>query len=89
MRDFKERRGRQFIATAVILVAVVPLLLINQAGPQGMLGIRTPVVAVLCLAVIFGVAVFSLFNWRCPACNAYLGRGINPKSCPKCGARLQ
>ncbi len=27
--------------------------------------------------------------WRCPACRSYLGRGVSPDSCPKCGVRFK
>jgi len=33
--------------------------------------------------------VFSLYNWRCPACNKYLGKQRSPKYCSKCGVALQ
>jgi rRNA maturation endonuclease Nob1 len=32
--------------------------------------------------------IFSLFNWRCPSCNKYLGKAINAKFCAKCGVQL-
>jgi hypothetical protein len=34
------------------------------------------------------VLVFSFLNWRCPSCNKYLGKAINPKFCSKCGTQL-
>jgi rubrerythrin len=42
------------------------------------------------LIVLFFAAavVFSLFNWRCPACSSYLGKRFNPRFCPSCGAQL-
>jgi predicted RNA-binding Zn-ribbon protein involved in translation (DUF1610 family) len=33
--------------------------------------------------------VFSLRNWRCPACNKYLGKGTLPHYCPNCGVELR
>ena len=43
----------------------------------------------LYLVLVGGAIAFSLYNWRCPACNRYLGKGTNPQFCPKCGAPLQ
>jgi rubrerythrin len=39
--------------------------------------------------VVAGALIFSFVNWRCPACTRYLGRGWNPKFCPKCGVQLR
>jgi DNA polymerase II large subunit len=38
--------------------------------------------------VIISVLAFSFLNWRCPSCNKYLGKAINPKFCSKCGTQL-
>ena len=46
------------------------------------------VVAAGSFVVILGVVLFSLKNWRCPACNAYLGKGMAPSFCSKCGIPL-
>ena len=34
---------------------------------------------------VIGNALFSLINWRCPACNKYLGKNLGWKHCPRCG----
>lgn len=39
--------------------------------------------AILVVAWVHGV------NWRCPSCNAWLGRFFNVKSCPSCNAELR
>jgi len=39
--------------------------------------------------LVAAAVIFSFANWRCPACNGYLGRGINPKFCSKCGTELR
>ncbi|TMQ49613.1 MAG: hypothetical protein E6K73_09610 [Candidatus Eisenbacteria bacterium] len=41
------------------------------------------------LVLVAAAVIFSFANWRCPACNGYLGRGINPKFCSKCGTELR
>ena len=41
------------------------------------------------LAYVGLTVLFSLANWRCPACHRFLGRYGNPRFCSKCGAPLQ
>lgn len=41
------------------------------------------------IAVVFCALVFTIFNWRGPSCNTYLGKGINPKYCSRCGIELR
>jgi RsiW-degrading membrane proteinase PrsW (M82 family) len=36
-----------------------------------------------------GAVAYNRFGWRCPACNAYLGRTVNPTECRACRARLR
>jgi hypothetical protein len=33
--------------------------------------------------------IFSFRNWRCPACDKYLGKAIGPRFYAKCGVALQ
>jgi Zn finger protein HypA/HybF involved in hydrogenase expression len=46
-------------------------------------------ILVLQVLVIAAFTGFSAANWRCPACNKYLGQDINRRMCRKCGARLR
>ncbi len=89
MAEFRKRRTRQLIAIAPFLVAISPLLFLENAGPDGLFGIPAVVIAPVCLAVIVAMFIFSFLNWRCPACKGYLGKAMSPKFCQKCGARLQ
>ena len=81
--EFRKRKARQWIATALVCVAIA--LAVGFAVG----GLPEKVVAPICIATPMAVAVFSLVNWRCPACEGYLGNRMNPKFCSKCGARLQ
>ncbi len=38
--------------------------------------------------LVLAAAAFSWLNWRCPACAKYLGIGLSPNHCPKCGVAL-
>ena len=80
--EFATRRKRQLIATIPILALLIGFALVgeraeNTAYPFIMIG------------VVLVMLIFSLRNWRCPACDSYLGRGWNPKFCSKCGAQLR
>ncbi len=45
-------------------------------------------VLILPLAALAGV--FYIFKiWRCPSCDKYLGKNINPTFCNKCGVKLK
>ena len=87
--EFKRRRTRQIIAVVPIVGALLPLFLLEDAGPEGLFGIPSVVVGSVCGAVVVAGFVFSLINWRCPACKSYLGKAISPRFCQKCGAQLQ
>jgi rubrerythrin len=40
----------------------------------------------LTASVVGLIAIFIV--WRCPACNAYLGKEGSPSRCPKCGVKF-
>jgi len=70
--EFASRKRNQIIVS-ISLIAMIILFVLFGENPD----------------VLFtGGIGFSLFNWRCPACNKYLGKSINPKFCSKCGAPL-
>jgi hypothetical protein len=89
IQEFKKRRKNQLMAwipfVAVILGAAWQGHHPKQI-PSGFLGRNFGVIFLL---YIVALVVFSFRNWRCPACNGYLGRGINPRSCPSCGVQLR
>ncbi len=86
-REFRRRRRmiqRLALLTALAAAAIVSLHLL------GMMEARATVLALL---VGFACAVWvNMHLWRCPACNAHLGKlylGLDwPKHCPDCGAPL-
>jgi hypothetical protein len=85
-------KRKQIIAT----VLVTPLMILftlyaGEANPKS--GIAFGISAVIALPILGAAIVSYLFftfrNWRCPACNRYLGKGFNPSFCPKCGVQLK
>ena len=85
-KQFAIRRRKQ-ILLAIPLVAVVVLLVFSE-GKDAVLGVPLAVVGPAAVVLILGGLGFSLYNWRCPACNKYLGKAISPKFCAKCGVEL-
>lgn len=86
--SFAALRKRQLLAT-IPLVAVLVFLGFSDQETGASFGV--PVVVWLPIAGLFvlGLVLFSLKNWRCPACRKYLGKGFGPKFCPKCGVALR
>jgi hypothetical protein len=85
--EFKKKRTRQIMAVGPIILAFIALLSVEN-NPTGIFGLAPNTILVAAFAVIISVLVFSLLNWRCPSCNKYLGKAINPKFCSKCGTQL-
>ena len=89
--NFKGVKRRQVIATLICspfmaLILVAAAAADKKAGTT--FGIPTFVLVLIAIGPIIGLLLYSLKNWRCPACNGYLGKGFFPAFCPKCGARL-
>ena len=82
--EFRKRQVRQWIATILAIAAILPMVNGFVIG-----GLSERVVAPICIAVVLGIAIFSLINWRCPSCEGYLGNKMSPRFCSKCGVRLQ
>lgn len=86
--EFRERRSRQWTA-AIPGVAAFAIALWATRHPEGMFGLPSGTVAIGAFVVVAVYVIFSLRNWRCPSCERYLGKGMNPSFCRKCGTKLQ
>ena len=84
--QYRARRARQ-LALAVPAVVVIALLAWVGDDPDA-LGVDEAVVKVAGLAVVGVVLGISYWNWRCPACRKYLGKGISHRFCEGCGVEL-
>ena len=87
--EFARRRRRQLLVTIPIIACVVLIRVFRDRESGLVFGLPTSTVMGVAFAVLLGVIAFSLWNWRCPACNKYLGKGISPSFCSKCGVPLQ
>jgi hypothetical protein len=85
------RRNALRVAFAVPTVAAVIAMIIqnNEHINVEAAGLREgyffAIAAAVCLAGIAGI----LAVWRCPACGAWLGRAVSPRTCAGCGARFK
>jgi hypothetical protein len=87
---FAARRKRQLIlAVPLVAIFIGFAVLADQRNGGAVLGMPAAVVAPGFLVLVGAAIVFSFRNWRCPACDKYLGKGISPRFCPKCGVALQ
>jgi hypothetical protein len=84
--QFAARRRNQIIL-AIPLIAVI-LLLLTSEGKDSIMGLPLAIAGPGAIVLILAGLVFSLYNWRCPACNGYLGKAISPKFCARCGVEL-
>jgi hypothetical protein len=86
-QEYARRRRRQW--TIVIPVAVIVFIAILMVDSlETYLGLSSTVILLLAIAILLGAYAFSIYNWRCPACSTYVGRG-NPMFCPECEFKLK
>ncbi len=86
-REFKKRFIRQIIISPLLIGLILTLFyLIDQAEKKGEGSLLLIVLAGVGLLVAFA---FSFKNWRCPSCQKYLGKAMNPRFCSKCGVALK
>ena len=89
LAEFKKRKTRQLIAAIPAVLMILLLVGAQETGWIGLAGIPATVLQPVAVAIILAVVAFSLLNWRCPSCKAYLGKRINPRFCAKCSEQLQ
>jgi hypothetical protein len=88
--QFALRRKRQIIlAIPMAAIFLAFAFLTDKRNSVTVPDLPTEWMVPIVFALVIGAIVFSLRNWRCPACDKYLGKGISPHFCPKCGVALQ
>ena len=86
-REFR-RRFRNNVIAAVILFPFV-LLLLNAMKATGETWLTPNEAGVGALVLVAVAATYAISTWRCPGCNASLGRAVYPKRCPSCDVELR
>ena len=85
---FSIRRRWQLFVIVPTLVILLSLFLIDRDTNE-LFGLPPYIWAPVILAVIIFNLFYSIANWRCPASNQHLGKGLNPKFCGHFGVLLQ
>jgi len=87
--EFARKRRNQFIVAMPVIALVVVSIFFEEQAQTAIEGLPPAVAAGAVAIAVVGLLVFSLRNWRCPACEGYLGRNTNMVHCPKCGVALK
>lgn len=87
--QFVARRRRQILVSFPLIALVVGAVFLEKGKHGAWFGMPPSILFSGVIVLIAGAVVFSLFNWRCPACNRYLGKQRNPKFCSRCGVELR
>ena len=82
--EFARRQRRQLAVAAIILAGVLSIWILRDRSP-----LESPVGITIFIAAMAAILIFTLQNWRCPACGKYLGKGAFPRFCPQCGVALR
>ena len=88
-QDYSRRRRNQLMVSVPLVAVMLALVFSEERHASTILGLPVQVAGPIFLAVVAGALFFSFRNWRCPACNKYLGRTFNPKHCHSCGVELR
>jgi Na+/citrate or Na+/malate symporter len=84
-RQFALRKRRQIVLSVPLIAIIIAALAFKDRTESAAFDLVGP----LFFISIVGALIFSLWNWRCPACSKYLGKSLSPRFCPKCGVSLQ
>ena len=93
-RHFKEvfakKRRNRYIGMALMVPAAVAFGFGAAGGveDQMILGLRLIVWWPVVVVVLIGSIIFSVLNWRCPACGTIFAIYFNGRYCPECGTEL-
>lgn len=87
-QQFETSRKRQIIMVVPLLVFFVMVGLLTDDKTGRLLGMPRSVSLPFFFLVLGSAILFSLRNWRCPACKHYLGSGRH-RFCSNCGVALK
>jgi len=87
--SYAERRRRQIIASVPVIGFMIAVMFTEDRAAGTILGLPSQIMGPAFLVAVVAILAFSFRNWRCPACDKYLGRAFNPKYCGRCGVELR
>jgi hypothetical protein len=87
--QYAVRWRRQLIVAIPLIIVLIAFATANEGTGLVFGAIPIKIFAPIFIIAIIGALIFSFKNWRCPACDKYLGKAFNPKFCSKCGAALR
>lgn len=88
-KSFAARRRRQLMLSAPMFLLMFGVIFLEKKGQDALFGVEVDSLVIFLFLTIAAAIVFSLWNWRCPACRGYLGKQISPRFCSRCGVELQ
>lgn len=86
--QFRARRLRQILLVIPFLPLMIAIATADKQTGDTWLGLSEGALLFALLPMVLLALVFSLMNWRCPACNRYLGKQLWVRHCPQCGVQL-
>lgn len=89
IRDFARRKRIQYILMVPVALVVILALVVRANDSVTFGSLSQDTVIYLLLGVVLATVIYSFYNWRCPACKKYLGRGLGQSYCPSCGAKFR
>ncbi len=78
------RRSRQFMVAIPAIVALFILMLLQDEKTILIMGIPRMAWRVAFVALAAGLIGFTLWNYRCPACDRFLSRRFLRSGCDLC-----
>lgn len=89
IQEFQKRKRRQLYLIAPVTVIGFIIFELTRESISTYFGLSQDTSVILASLMLITIFFFSVRNWRCPACDTYLGKMLNPKHCPHCGIKLQ
>ena len=86
---FATRRRKQRLLAVPLIAIFIGFAVFRDRNQSELFGLSAAIWGPMFLLLVAGAVIFSFVNWKCPACNKYLGKNTNPIFCSKCGVELQ
>jgi hypothetical protein len=87
--EFAVRRKRQLLLLIPVAFFFGFAILVGGGFVHVPVDLNLATTKIAFFLVVAACVGFSWWNWRCPACKGYLGRGIEPRHCRNCGVELR